>query len=203
MSSELERGTALSRTIRKWFVSAFVAFSFGAYVVHVHLQASQPLLSAAQSPVVVSRISPARSDVASTSQQATASGFGPVSPTSVASAPLDTPAPTALPSPVPSATDTPMGLYRDGDYTGQTIDAYYGLLQVQARIQQGRLADVQILQYPNDRRTSIRINNVALPWLKTEVIQAQSANVDIISGATLTSEAYMMSLESALASAQV
>ena len=52
--------------------------------------------------------------------------------------------------------------------------------------------------YPADRRASQRINGRALPMLESEVISAQSARVNIISGATLTSEAYLRSLNAAL-----
>ena len=78
------------------------------------------------------------------------------------------------------------------------MDAYYGYVQVQAVVQNGNLADVQFINYPQDRRTSRFINQQATPWLRTEAIQAQSANVNIISGATLTSEGFIMSLRSAL-----
>ncbi len=71
-------------------------------------------------------------------------------------------------------------------------------MEVQATVQSGKLASVQFLQYPNDRRTSQQINSIAMPYLQQEAIQVQSANVDIISGATLTSEGFQMSLQSAL-----
>ncbi len=71
-------------------------------------------------------------------------------------------------------------------------------MQVQATIQSGKIANVQFLEFPSDRRTSVEINNVAVPYLEQEAVQAQSANVDVISGATLTSEAFMMSLQNAL-----
>lgn len=93
------------------------------------------------------------------------------------------------------------GTYRDGTYTGSVADAYYGYIQVRAVIQQGKIADVAFLQYPNDRRTSIEINSQALPLLKVEAIQAQSAQVDIVSGATDSSIAFRESLASALAQA--
>jgi uncharacterized protein with FMN-binding domain len=88
--------------------------------------------------------------------------------------------------------------YRDGSYIGPTVDAYYGLVQVQADIQGGRLVSVHVLQYPADRSTSRYINAQALPVLDSEVVSAQSALVDIVSGATLTSDAYLRSLNSAL-----
>lgn len=92
--------------------------------------------------------------------------------------------------------------YKDGTYTGTAADAFYGTIQVQATIQNGKLTDVQFLQYPNDRDDSVRINQAAMPQLKQEAIQAQSANVDIVSGATDSSQAFMQSLASALSQAK-
>ncbi len=92
--------------------------------------------------------------------------------------------------------------YKNGTYTGPQVDAYYGTVQVEAIVQNGKIADVQFLQYPQDRRTSQRINSYAVPYLQQEAVQAQSANVDMISGATLTSQAFIMSLQSALSSAK-
>ncbi len=82
------------------------------------------------------------------------------------------------------------------------MNAFYGDVQVQVVISSGRIKTVNFLNYPNDRRTSVRINSFAVPYLQSEALQAQSANVDVISGATLTSEAFMMSLQSALDSAR-
>jgi uncharacterized protein with FMN-binding domain len=87
---------------------------------------------------------------------------------------------------------------KDGSYTGPVTDAYYGNMQVQANIQGGQLASVKVVQYPSDRRTSRRINSVALPMLQQEAISAQSASVDTVSGATLSSRAYAKSLAGAL-----
>jgi len=95
------------------------------------------------------------------------------------------------------------GLFKDGSYTGPSVDAYYGYVQVKAIISGGRLVDVQFLDYPQDRGNSIRINNYALPILKQEAIQAQSANVNAVSGASATSPAFVESLSSALNQARV
>jgi uncharacterized protein with FMN-binding domain len=95
-------------------------------------------------------------------------------------------------------TVSPSAHYKDGQYAGNVTNAFFGNVQVKAIIQGGKITDVQWLEYPNDRRTSQEINAQATPWLKTEAIQAQSAQVDIISGATLTSEAFIQSLGSAL-----
>lgn len=111
--------------------------------------------------------------------------------TSSASAPKSTPAPAQK-----------TGQYRDGTYAGRVADAYYGNVQVEAVIAGGRLSNVKVLQYPNDRGTSIEINSQALPMLISEAISAQSANVDGISGASDTSPAFVQSLSSALAKAK-
>ncbi len=88
--------------------------------------------------------------------------------------------------------------YRDGNFTGPVTDAYYGPIQVRVTVQGGRLVSIDVPQYPADRRTSRAINSHALPELQSEVIRAQSAHVDIVSGATLTSRAYIRSLNAAL-----
>ena len=108
---------------------------------------------------------------------------------------LDTP-------PAASASGPTQAQYRDGAYTGPVVDAYYGLMQIQAIIKGGRLTSIRVLQYPSDRRTSVFINRQALPMLRDEVISAQSANVDIVSGATLSSEAFIQSLGAAMTRAQ-
>ena len=92
-------------------------------------------------------------------------------------------------------------MYTDGTFTGDVADAYYGNIQVQTTIQNGKIVDVQFLQYPNDRSRSVSISNRAMPILKSEAISAQSANVDIVSGATESSRAFIQSLGSALAQA--
>lgn len=109
------------------------------------------------------------------------------------------PTPTPAPVPVPQK---PAGLYVDGSYTGSSADAYYGTVQVLVVVQNGKMTDVQFLQHPDSRSNSIRINNEAMPLLTQEAIQAQSANVDGVSGATFTSGAFQQSLASALALAK-
>ncbi len=93
------------------------------------------------------------------------------------------------------------GSYKNGTYTGPSVDVFYGIVQVQVQIQNGKIANVNFLQYPNDRQTSVAINSQVMPWLTQEAIQAQSANVNLITGATLTSEGFVNSLQAALQSA--
>ena len=100
-----------------------------------------------------------------------------------------------------SGSSGPKPPYKDGTYTGKSADAFYGNIQVQAVIAGGKLTDVRFLQYPNDRTRSIAINTLAMPNLKQEAIQAQTANVNIITGATDSSNAFDQSLSSALSQA--
>lgn len=90
----------------------------------------------------------------------------------------------------------------DGTYRGPVVNAYYGLMQIEAVIRNGRLASIRVLRYPNTHGTSIYINRRALPQLRDEVISAQSASVDIVSGATLSSHAFIQSLGGALRKAR-
>lgn len=81
-------------------------------------------------------------------------------------------------------------------------DAQWGNVQVQVVIQHGKMTSVSFLQYPNERNRSVEINGYADPQLTSEAIQAQSATVDSVSGATDSSEAFMQSLTDALSQAQ-
>ena len=101
-----------------------------------------------------------------------------------------------------STPGTPGSLYKDGSYTGSVTDAQWGYIQVKAIISNGKITDVQFLQYPNERNRSIMINNYADPQLTSEAITAQSANVDIVTGATDTSQAFIQSLSDALSQAK-
>jgi uncharacterized protein with FMN-binding domain len=71
-------------------------------------------------------------------------------------------------------------------------------VQVRISVSGGRVTDVSAIQMPSDRARSEEITQYVTPVLRSEVIQAQSANIDIISGATLTSEAYAESVQDAL-----
>jgi len=104
--------------------------------------------------------------------------------------------------PTAQPTADPTGKYKNGTYAGSVADAFYGNIQVQAVITNGKITDVIFLQYPNDNRTSQYINSQADPMLKQEAIQVQSAQVDIISGASASSQAFQASLANALAQAR-
>ena len=99
---------------------------------------------------------------------------------------------------VSTTTPAPVVVAFDGD----VVQTRWGPVQVQAQFKDGVLEDVVTLVYPNDRGTSISINKQALPMLRAEALTAQSANVDTISGASVTSRGYVTSLQSAIDAAQ-
>jgi uncharacterized protein with FMN-binding domain len=85
-----------------------------------------------------------------------------------------------------------------GQVTGDAIGTPFGTVQVQVTLQNGRITDVQAIQFPNDNGHSYAVSQYATPRLRSEVLAAQSARVDSISGATYTSYAYIQSAQSAL-----
>jgi len=101
-----------------------------------------------------------------------------------------------------STTTSSNGQYKDGSYTGNSYDAYYGNVQVLVTVTGGKITAVKFLQYPNTHSTSVYINDQAMPYLQQEAIKAQSSNVQLISGATYTSQAFVQSLQSALSQAK-
>ena len=133
-------------------------------------------------------------------------GLVAVAPNTQGESPPSSSPATATSSIEPTATSgttqTPAAQYRDGAYTGSVADAQWGFVQVKAIITNGKITDVKFLQYPNDRDRSIYINSIADPQLTSEAVQAQSANVDIVTGATDSSLAFMQSLSDALSKAQ-
>ena len=83
----------------------------------------------------------------------------------------------------------------NGTFTGSDVPNRFGDVQVRVVISNGRITDVQAVQLPSDRAESAYISQRPARWLRTEALQAQSANIDIISGATYTSQSYAQSLE--------
>jgi len=155
--------------------------------------AATPPVIAPQPPVSMPPVN--EGDDAETGSAAIAAASPPIP----APRPADAPRPTIQTAQANSSAVG--GQYRDGTYDGNDDNAYYGRVKVEVTIANQRIVGVKALDYPSDRRTSRSINSQALPLLRQEVIAAQDANVDIVSGATLTSEAYIKSLHEALAKA--
>ena len=82
--------------------------------------------------------------------------------------------------------------------TGPVVQTRWGPVQVEVTIKSGRLSDVSVLQSPNGNPRDQEINAYALPILVQETLDAQSAEIDMVSGATVTSDGYRRSLQGAL-----
>jgi len=139
-----------------------------------------------------------------------------VTPLEVDALPAPTPAPTrqsvvvpTLPGrtvpPVPTqatavAAGTPAA---SGTFTGATISTIYGPVQVRITVSAQKVVDIQAMALPRDRARSAAISQYSAPILRTEAITAQSASIDIVSGATYTSIAYARSLDNALKQAHL
>jgi uncharacterized protein with FMN-binding domain len=123
--------------------------------------------------------------------------------TSASSSTNDTAANSSTDSAGSAATNASAGIYKDGQYEGDPADAHYGIVQVNAIIECGKLVDIQFLSYPDSRSYSVELNKYAMPILTAEAVKSQSANVDIVTGATMTTKAFIISLASALDQAKV
>jgi uncharacterized protein with FMN-binding domain len=82
--------------------------------------------------------------------------------------------------------------------TGTVAQTRWGPVQVQVRIVGTTITEVTVLQHPSGNGQDAEINGFALPQLRAEVLRAQSARIDAVSGATVTSDGYITSLQSAL-----
>lgn len=157
-------------SITKYVVAGVVVLAFVAYLIFANKSSSTPV---------------------AVTPSGTPSTTGPTS------TPTTTPPSGNPPTGGTTAPTTSAGKYKDGTYTGSVADAFYGNLQVSATITGGAITDVTFLQAPSGGNSS-NVSAMAEPLLKAEAIAAQSANVNVISGATQDSEAFNQSLAVAL-----
>lgn len=97
-----------------------------------------------------------------------------------------------------SSTGSSSSTLADGSYTGQAADTRFGPVQVQITVSGGAITDVTVPEYPNGNGRDQQINSYAIPQLISETVSAQNAHIDMVSGATYTSQGYLQSLQSAL-----
>lgn len=83
-------------------------------------------------------------------------------------------------------------------YTGDVGDTLWGPVQVRITVRGGKITLSEAVQYPKQNRRDVEISGTALPILNQEAVQRQSAAIDTVSGATLTSDGYQRSLQSAI-----
>jgi len=101
-------------------------------------------------------------------------------------------------SPSPNKSGSSTSRSSPATYTGGSADTRWGPVQVQITVQGGKITTSQAVQYPQNNGRDAEINGFALPILNQEVVQQQSASIDTVSGATVTSDGYLQSLQSAI-----
>lgn len=118
---------------------------------------------------------------------------GTTPPTNPATTPT-----TSAPAPTTPATSPPTTAAQTRTIAGDPIDNQYGTVQVQVTLQGNQITNIVALQMPDSHQRSVEISQQAAPILQQEVLQAQSAQIDIVSGATFTSDSWAQSLQGAL-----
>lgn len=93
---------------------------------------------------------------------------------------------------------TSEGTFKDGTYTGAVVATGKGDVQVQVTVSGGKVTQVTAVKYPSDNPRSIGIAQQAIPQLSDEAVKAQSADIQMVSGATETSTGFIGSLQDAL-----
>jgi uncharacterized protein with FMN-binding domain len=117
--------------------------------------------------------------------------FHPGATTPVGSAHSTAGAGTATAAPAPQQSGSTKTI------DGSTVDTEFGPYQVRVTFNGTTITGITIVTTPGDRRSQ-RIASRAEPTLKEEALRAQSADIDTVSGATITSEAYAQSLQAAI-----
>jgi uncharacterized protein with FMN-binding domain len=117
---------------------------------------------------------------------------------------LGTPAPgtgdgsSSTTEPSPATSSQAGGSGSTKTVTGETAQTRWGPVQVQVTVTDGTVTAVTAVEYPQNNPRDVQINAFAIPQLDQEATAAKSAQIDVVSGATVTSEGYIQSLQSAL-----
>lgn len=180
------------------FVTVFVATVAGLVI----LLSFKTTTNKAGPPVALSGTTPGSPDSASSpsptaAPQSTPAGNGPASAppsTSSASAAPSTSA-KAAPSKPASGTKTVTGTAVPASEGGRR---QFGVVTVQLTVTNGTITAATVVSWPHNDQHSMQISSYAIPVLNSEVVAAQSAQIDAVSGATITSDAYAQSLQAAL-----
>lgn len=85
-----------------------------------------------------------------------------------------------------------------GSFTGDTASTRWGDVQVKITVEGGQITQADAVKVPDGNFRDAEINNYAVPILNDEVLKSQSASIDAVSGATVTSDGYIQSLQSAI-----
>lgn len=112
------------------------------------------------------------------------------------------PSATSSASAAPTST-TSVSAGASGTYTGDAVSTRWGTVQVQITVRNGQITAAEAVQVPDQNPKDRQINSYAVPILNSEAVAAQSASIDAVSGATVTSGGYLKSLQSAIDAAQL
>jgi uncharacterized protein with FMN-binding domain len=85
-----------------------------------------------------------------------------------------------------------------GTFTGDAVDTQWGVVQVRIVVTNGKITKATAIRFPNGNHHDDEINSWAIPQLEQETVTASSAKIDALSGATVTSDGYISSLQSAV-----
>lgn len=121
---------------------------------------------------------------------------------STASSSTNTAASSSASSSSSSASSSTSSGLKDGTYSGKSVSTQWGDAQVQIKVSGGKITTVNVLKYPSDNDHSQQINDQALPVYKKEAVEAQSADIQQVSGATVTYEGFTQSLQNAITQAK-
>jgi len=134
-----------------------------------------------------------------------ASTQAPGAPAAAAPVGIVEPSPRTEPSTEPSTkpSATPSATSRTITVNGAVTDTMYGPVQVRVTVRGSRIVSAHAIDYPQGGGRDQEINSRAIPQLDQETVQAQSARIDTVTGATYTSEGYRRSLQSALDAAHL
>jgi uncharacterized protein with FMN-binding domain len=111
------------------------------------------------------------------------------------------PAPTAPAKTGPTTTTRRNTATAERTYTGQDIQYLYGDIVVAVSMEGSKIVNVSVPQNNAIDGRSQTINSYAVPILEQETVAAQGVNINVVSGATFTSNAFAQSLQSALSQA--
>lgn len=102
-----------------------------------------------------------------------------------------------------STTSTSPSTSSSGTFTGDAVSTQWGTVQVQITVLNGKITKSEAIQYPSENPKDQEINAYAVPKLNAEVVSKQSGSIDAVSGATVTSNGYLTSLQSAIDQAKL
>lgn len=178
------------RRILLWSMSTLSAVVLlFSYKTSTHSSNAAVLPETSAEAPIVGGSAPTTGTTPSTASSARSSSSGDSSSSSAA---------TSTPAAPSAATDPSSATAAPTTVTGSVAQTRWGPVQVQLTVDNGKITQVSVLQYPDGNGKDQQINARALPVLISETVSAQNADIDMVSGATVTSQGYLTSLQSAL-----